>query len=124
MAEPESCVARGEASRAVSGTVVSHHRRGPDTQLAEVCDGGFEEGDDTVARFVEVDLSEADARVVVDAKVDVVPSGAGRALAAVAGDAVARLVETREGLDVFRWVLRRGYGARAVARPIAAVEEM
>ena len=100
MAQPEALAAVGEASRAVSGAVVGHHTTDSHTQVAEVGDGGFEEGGDTVAGLVGMDLDEADAGVVVDADVDVVAAGAGRALAAVAGDAVAGLFETGEFLDV------------------------
>ena len=100
MAQPEVCAALGEASRAVAGAVVGHHASDPHAKLAEVGTGGLEEGGDTGAAFVGRDLGEADAGVVVDADVHVVPAGPGRALAAVPGDAVAGLVETREFLDV------------------------
>ena len=99
MAQPEACAALGEAPRAVSGAVVGH-RRDVDAKLAEAGDDGLEEGGDTGAGFVGTDLGEADAGLVVDADMQVVPAGPGRALAAVPGDAVARLLETREFLDV------------------------
>ena len=71
-----------------------------DAKLAEVGDGGLDEGGDTGAGFVGRDLGEADAGVVVDEDVHVVPASPGCALAAVPGDAVAGLVEAREFLDV------------------------
>ena len=100
MTQPEAGAALPEDARAVAGAVVGHHARDIDAELAVVGDGGLEEGGDTVAGLVGMDLDEAHAGVVIDADVDVVPAGPGRALAAVAGDAVAGLIETRELLDV------------------------
>ena len=100
MAEPEACAALGEASRAVAGAVVGHHARDVDAKLVEGGDDGLEEVGDTGVGLVGIDLGAADAGVVVDADMHVVPAGPGRALAAVPGDAVAKLLETREFLDV------------------------
>ena len=69
-------------------------------KLADVGDGGLEEGGDTGAGLVGRDLGEADAGVLVDADPHVVPASPGRALAAVPGDAVAGLRKAREFLDV------------------------
>ena len=100
IAQPEACGALGEASRAISGAVVGHHTRDVDAKLAEVGDDGSEEVRDTCAGLIGIDLGEADSGVVVDADMHVVPAGSSRTRAPVPGDAVARLLETRECLDV------------------------
>src|SRR6188474_2655360 len=69
-------------------------------------DGGLEEGDRALRLLVRHDHGEGDARGVVDADMDELPAGAftsGPCVAlppAVAGDAVADLVEAAELLDV------------------------
>ena len=98
--QPETCATLLEHARAVSPAVVSHHPGDVDAEVAEVGDGGAEEDGDGGAGLVRMDLGEADAGVVVDADVHVVPAGPGRALAAVSGDGVAGLLEAREFLDV------------------------
>ena len=100
MAEPEALAGFGEASSAISGAVVGHHLRDVDAELADVGDYDFEDVGDTVAGLIGIDLGEADAGVVVDADMHEIPAGPGRALAAVPGDAVAGLLETREFLNV------------------------
>ena len=89
-----------EHARAVSLAVVGHHPGDVDAEVAEVGDGSAEEDGDGGAGLVRIDLGEADAGVVVEADVHVVPASPGRALAAVPCDAVAGLVEAREFLDV------------------------
>ena len=98
--QPETCATLLEHARAVSPAVVGHHPGDVDAEVAEVGDGGAEEDGDGGAGLVRIDLGEADAGVVVDADVHVVPASPGRALAAVPGDAVAGLLEAREFLDV------------------------
>ena len=97
MVRPKACAALREASRAVAGAVVGHHTRDVDAKLADVGDGGPEEVGDTGAGPVGRDLGETDAGAVVDADMHVVPAGPRRALAAVLGDAVAKLLRTVGG---------------------------
>jgi hypothetical protein len=64
-------------------------------------DGRPEEGDGALLLLVGQDLREADARGIVDCDVDELPADGSRTAGlAVAGNAVADLVEAAELLDV------------------------
>ena len=60
--------------------------------------GGLEEGGGAVAGLVAMDLSQADAGVVVDTHGHAIPAGPWTSLVAVPGHAVAELLETHQFL--------------------------
>src|SRR5260370_22835212 len=91
--EPAAGVSEGEGS--VAGAVVGHDALDGDAETCVVGDTGVEEGHRTSLAFIWFDLGEGDARGVIDADMNELPSHASAvALAgAIAGDAVADLVE-------------------------------
>src|SRR5829696_8314835 len=90
----------------VAGAAVGHHASDRHAEAVVIGDGGLEEGNRALRLLVRHDHGEGDARGVVDADMDELPAGAftsGPCVAlppAVAGDAVADLVEAAELLDV------------------------
>ena len=79
----------------------------------------MQEGDGALLALVGQDLGEGDARGVVEADVDELPAGAAALAGALAGDAVADLLEAAELLDVEVDQLAGAGRARSVgsARP-------
>src|ERR1019366_538053 len=107
MLEAHGLAGVAEGSGSIAGTVVGHDAGYGDGEAFVVGEGGLQEGDGAFFLLVGQDLAEGDARGVVDADVDELPSGApaplaGRAPLAgpIAGDAVADLLEAAELLDV------------------------
>src|SRR5215207_5495159 len=102
--EPFAGAREGEGF--VAGAVVGHDAGDRYAEAVVIGDGGLEEGDRALRLLVRHDHGEGDARGVVDADMDELPAGAftsGPCVAlppAVAGDAVADLVEAAELLDV------------------------
>src|SRR6202008_4619201 len=103
-AEALACPAEGKGF--VAGTVVGHHPFNTDTKTCIVGERRLEEADRTLFAFVRQHLCKGDARMIVDADVDVFPTrslspGAEVALtSAIAGDAMADPIDTAELFDV------------------------
>src|SRR5581483_11841275 len=94
----------------IAGAVVGHYAGHDDAEAGVVGDRCLQEGDGAFLLLIGQDLAEGDARGVVDADMDELPTrppllaaplAAGVALAgSIAGDAVTDLVEATELLDV------------------------
>ena len=99
---PSRLQARPKARGSVARAVVGHHALDADAELGIVGDRGLEEGDGALLALIRHDLDEGDARGIVDADMDVLPTDAAAvALSpAIAGDAVADAVDPSELFDV------------------------
>src|SRR5215471_3230828 len=99
-AEFAAGVAEGEGF--VAGAVVGHDAGHGDAEAGVVGQRGAQEGDGAVGFLVGQDLAEGEARGIVDADMDILPTDAAAvALAgAIAGDAVADAVEAAELFDI------------------------
>src|SRR5262249_21167328 len=87
VAQAELLASTSEGEGFIAGTVVGHHALDLDAEPFVIGDRGPEEGDGAAPLLVRHDLGKGDARVIVDADVDVFPSNT----AAVALAALARL---------------------------------
>jgi len=101
-------VAEGEGF--VATTVVGHDAGNGDAEALVVSHSGLKEGYGAFRRLVRQDLGKGDAGVIVDADVDELPADATvvTLAGAIAGDAVADLVETPELLDEM-WIISPGF---------------
>src|SRR5260370_15786722 len=92
----------GELAGSVAGAVVGHDPLDDDAQRCVAGDGGLEEGYGAALALALHEVAEGHAGGVVDADMDVLPADAAAvALAlAVAGDAMAYLIELAELFDV------------------------
>jgi len=103
-AEPFAGPREGEGF--VARAVIGHDALHLDAEACVVSDGGFEEGDSAAPLLVFPDLAEGDARGIVDADMDELPTRALAAAApialasAVARDAMADTVDSAELFDV------------------------
>ena len=100
--ETETLTGSAEGKGPVAGAVVGHHALDLDTELCVIGDCGPEEGCGTSLLLVGRDVGEGNAGVIVDTNMRVLPANpAAIALAcAVAGDAMADLIEFTELFDV------------------------
>jgi hypothetical protein len=60
----------------IAGAVVSHHALDTDGELGVIGNGGLQEGDGTLFALIGHDLHEGDARGIVDADMNVLPTDA------------------------------------------------
>lgn len=67
---------------------------------AEVSQGAFEEEDGAVLALIGHDLSEGEARSVIDANMDELPTGTAHLVASIVGDAVTGADDLTQLLDV------------------------
>lgn len=102
MAQPEGLAGLVEGLRAVAAAVVGHHAHHPDPRRMIPRHRRFEEGDGILLALAVENPAEGEARVVVDADMDELPSDAAAAAPAgtVFGDAVSGAGEAAEFLDV------------------------
>lgn len=102
MAQAEGFAGLPEGFGAVARAVVGHDAFDLDAEPGVIGQRGLEEGDRTFLLFVRHDLGEGEARGVVDCDMDELPAGAAMIAlaAAIAGDAMADLIEAPEFFDV------------------------
>jgi len=100
--QAEPLAGPSEGKGFVARAVICHHALDLNAEACVVRERRLEEGDGAALLLVGHDPGEGDARVIVDADVHVFPADAAAvALAcAVAGDAVADLVELAKFFDV------------------------
>src|SRR5208282_1177757 len=90
-------------------TVVGKHAAGADAKALEVSDGLSQEVCRRGGFFVPVHGGKSQPRVIVDGNVEKLPAGAASFVFGIAGDAVARLDDAGELLDVeMQQIARRG----------------
>ena len=99
-----------EGLGAVARAIVGHDAFNPYSEFAIIGQGGLEKGDGAFLLFVRHDFGEGEARGVVDADMDELPSDAAAVglAAAITGDAMADLVETPEFL-MSMWMSSPGF---------------
>jgi hypothetical protein len=102
MLDAESLAGVAEGEGFVAGAIVGHDPGDGYPEAGVVGHGGLQEGDGAFFFLVGQNLAEGDARGVVDADVDELPTDAPAVAltGAIAGDAVADLVEAAQLLDV------------------------
>jgi hypothetical protein len=100
--EPEPLAGSAEGARFIARSVVGHDALNSDAELGVVGHRGFQEGDSAAFAFVFLDLGIGDARGVVDADMDVLPTHAPAVAlsSTITGDAMSYVVEPAEFLDV------------------------
>ena len=91
---------RAEAMVAVTGTVVCQHALDPEAEARVEGSCHVEEEHGRLVVLVGQDGSEADASVVVDGDVHVLVAGAGGLARVIAMDAMARLDDAGQPLDI------------------------
>ncbi len=89
-----------EEMGAITAAVVAHDPLHFNAQRSEVSQGAFEEEDSAVLAFIGHDLSKGEAGSVIDANMDVFPTGAAHLIASIVGHAVAGADNAAELFDV------------------------
>ena len=106
----------------VAGAIVGHDARDGDAEAFVIGDGGPEEGDRAERRLVRLDLDEGEPGGIVDADMGELPARPDAAAgAAIPGDAMPRLPEPVELLDV-EMDQFAGASALVAARRLGRVE--
>ena len=100
--ETEPFAGSAEGPGFIARSVFGHDALNADAELCVVDHRGFQEGDSAPLALAFLDLGIGDARGVVDADMDVLPTHAPAVAlsSAIAGDAMSYVVELSEFLDV------------------------
>lgn len=85
---------------AIAGTVVGEYAADREAEAGVKGPGHEKEAYSRLVGLVGQDGGEADARVVVDGDVQVLPAHAARLLVAISGDTMTGLADARQPLDV------------------------
>src|SRR5215467_8016044 len=98
----EALAGGSEGKGFIAGAIVSHDALDLDPEACVISERCLEKGDGAALLLVGHDLGKGDAGVIVDANVDILPADATAAAlaSAVAGNAVADVIELAELFDV------------------------
>ena len=74
LAKTETLAGCTEGLSLVAGAVVGHHTVDANAKFGKISNGSFKEGDSTFLALIGHDLNESDARSIVDADMDELPT--------------------------------------------------